>query len=44
MNVDCRDGMHYAKNRGYKEIPLAILSRIPVQSYTLWIKDKPETQ
>ena len=24
----CRDGMHYAKNHGNKEIPLAILSRI----------------
>ena len=28
----CRDGMHYAKNRGNKEIPLAILSRILAQS------------
>ena len=29
MNV----GMHHANNRGYKEIPLAILSRILAQSY-----------
>ena len=28
----CRDGMHHAKNRGNKEIPLAILSRILPQS------------
>ena len=28
----CRDEMHYAKNRGNKEIPLAILSRILAQS------------
>ena len=28
----CRDGMHRAKNRGNKIIPLAILSRILAQS------------
>ena len=28
----CRDGMHRVKNRGDKEIPLAILSRILAQS------------
>ena len=28
----CRDGMHHAKNRGNKVIPLAILSRILAQS------------
>ena len=28
----CRDGMHNAKNRGNKVIPLAILSRILAQS------------
>ena len=28
----CRDEMHHAKNRGNKEIPLAILSRILAQS------------
>ena len=28
----CRDGMHHAKNRGNKETPLAILSRILAQS------------
>ena len=27
-----RDGMHHAKNRGNKEIPLAIVSRILAQS------------
>ena len=27
----CRDGMHCAKNRGNKEIPLVILSRILAQ-------------
>ena len=31
-NRGCRDGMHHAKNRGNKEIPLAILSRILAQS------------
>ena len=30
MNMDV--GMHHAKNRGNKEIPLAILSRILAQS------------
>ena len=30
MNIDV--GMHHAKNRGNKEIPLAILSRILAQS------------
>ena len=28
----CRDGMHYAKNHGNKEIPLAILPRVLAQS------------
>ena len=28
----CRDGIHHAKNRGNKVIPLAILSRILAQS------------
>ena len=28
----CRDGMHYAKNHGNKEMPLAILSRLLAQS------------
>ena len=33
----CRNGMHHAKNRGNKEIPLAILSRILAQSFvTPW--------
>ena len=30
MNMDA--GMHHAKDRGNKEIPLAVLSRIPAQS------------
>ena len=30
-----RDGMHHAKNRGNKEIPLAILSRILAQSHVI---------
>ena len=30
--MQSRDGMHHAKNRGNKEIPLAILSRILAQS------------
>ena len=32
FNWGCRDGLHHAKNRGNKVIPLAILSRILAQS------------
>ena len=31
----CRDGMHYAKNRGNKEIPLALLLDLPTSPFTL---------